>query len=377
MSAVTAQAAVTPLTPRAERVLLRQILKNVSRSFYLSLIVLPRGVRQQVSLAYLFCRAADTIADTHMLPPAQRLRSLDVLRQQFFRDVPAFGDLDRLCNQLLLHQGGEGEQLLLRQVGGCFRLFTRMSFIDQQLIRELVTMLTRGMEMDLTHFPTEDTGGVRSLPDLAALDLYTYYVAGVVGEFWTKIHAAHLPALQHQELPVLCDLGIRFGKGLQLTNVLKDLGRDLDNGRCYLPQTQLQAFHVTVEELLQPAALAKLRPLLNALTWYTLEHLDCARDYILRLPRRAGRLRLSCMWPLLFALQTLAVICRSEVLLQPQARVKMSRLAVYRTMASSLACLVSSRFFVWYYTRLRKRLTVLLGGYTPLTDEVQRRAKGP
>jgi farnesyl-diphosphate farnesyltransferase len=226
------------------------------------------------------------------------------------------------------------------------------------------------MEMDLTYFPVDAVTGVRALPDLAALDLYTYYVAGVVGEFWTTIHATHLPALQRQELRLLCDLGMRFGKGLQLTNVLKDLGRDVHNGRCYVPQTQLQAFHIAVQELIQPATLVKLHPLLSALIWYTLEHLDCARDYILCLPRRTLRLRLSCMWPLLFALQTLAIIYRSAVLLQPQARVKMSRLAVYRTMACSLACLVSSRFFVWYYTRLRKRLIALLGPYTPLVEPV-------
>jgi farnesyl-diphosphate farnesyltransferase len=371
MSTASLRPAVAPLTPRAERVLLRQLLKKVSRSFYLSLIVLPRCVRTQVSLAYLFCRTADTIADTRILPPTERLQALDVFRRQFLLDAPAFDELGQLGDKLLPHQGGQGERQLLQHVADCFRLLLHLSVPDQRLIRDLVGTLTRGMEMDLTHFSADaaDTvAEVRALPDLAALDLYTYYVAGVVGEFWTKIHAIHLPALQRQKVHLLCDLGIRFGKGLQLTNVLKDLGRDVHNGRCYLPQTQLQAFHINAQELLQPATLAKLHPLLSALIWYTLEHLDRARDYILCLPRRTLRLRLSCMWPLLFALQTLAVISRSEVLLQPQARVKMSRQAVYRTMACSLACLVSPRFFVWYYTRLRKRLIALLDPYTPLVE---------
>jgi farnesyl-diphosphate farnesyltransferase len=345
---------------------LQQILKKVSRSFYLSLIILPRAVREPVSLAYLFCRAADTIADTRILPVAERQQALDLFRQQFLLDTPSFDELEGLCDKLRPYQAEEGERQLLYHVADCFRLFLCLSSADQHLLRELVTTLTQGMAMDLAHFPTETVMGVRALPDLKALDLYTYYVAGVVGEFWTKMHAAHLPAMQTRDVPALCDLGIRFGKGLQMTNVLKDLGRDLHQGRCYVPQSCLYAFHINLQELLQAETLDKLRPLLDALTWYTLAHLDCAHRYILALPRRTLRLRLSCMWPLLFALQTLAVIRCSERVLQPQARIKISRLDVYRIMTCSLGCLLSPRLFAWYYARRRQHLTALLGAPVPL-----------
>jgi hypothetical protein len=66
------------------------------------------------------------------------------------------------------------------------------------------------------------------------------------------------------------------------------------------------------------------------------------------------------MWPLLFALQTLEVVCRSDTLLAPQARVKISRQAVYRTMMASLGCVVSRRLFIMLYTRLRRRVSNLL-----------------
>src|SRR5882672_4967475 len=79
-----------------EKVLLQHILKNVSRSFYLSLRVLPSSVRKQVSLAYLFCRAADTIADTPIFPRSQRLQILQTFRKQFLLDTPSFDDLDQL-----------------------------------------------------------------------------------------------------------------------------------------------------------------------------------------------------------------------------------------------------------------------------------------
>jgi farnesyl-diphosphate farnesyltransferase len=216
------------------------------------------------------------------------------------------------------------------------------------------------MEMDLTQFPTEDGEAPRALPDADALDRYTYYVAGVVGAFWTTIHAAHVPRLQRLNLNHMRTLGIRFGKGLQLTNVLKDLGPDLRLGRCYLPKTYLQAYQLDVLDLRQPGAQERMQPILHRLVRDTLEHLDQAREYMGLLPRRPVRLRLSCMWPLLFALQTLEVICTSTTLLEPDANVKISRQAVYRTMLNSLWCLLSRRGFERYYDRLRRRVLCLL-----------------
>jgi farnesyl-diphosphate farnesyltransferase len=351
------------LTLRLERVLLRRILKKVSRSFYLSLIILPKAVRQQVSLAYLFCRIADTIADTRILPQHSRLQALGTFREQFLSAAASFTHLERLQAMLLPYQVGEGEWQLFHHLTDCFRAFTRLSNTDQQLVRELVLTLTQGMEMDLRCFPGETAATAHALPDLCSLDLYTYYVAGVVGEFWTKMHVLHLAAWRHCAPQALQPLSIRFGQGLQMTNILKDLGKDLHNGRCYLPQEQLEQLQVQATELCQPAALGYIRPLLIKLVWYTLDHLDRACDYILRLPQRPWRARLSCMWPLLFAIQTLTVICRSEELLQPDARVKISRLSVYRTIFLSLCFLMSPCVFVKYYQHLRRRLTTTLHFY--------------
>lgn len=170
------------LNAQTRRLLLRQILKRVSRSFYLSLIVLPRAARDQVSLAYLFCRAADTIADTQMLPCAERLQSLETFRQQF-QDGSDRRELLQLRNHFVPHQGSEGERQLMHHLPECFQLYAELPETDQHLIRELATTLTQGMEMDLTQFPTEDGEAPRALPDADALDRYTYYVAGVVGAF--------------------------------------------------------------------------------------------------------------------------------------------------------------------------------------------------
>ncbi len=343
-----------------QSVTLRHILKCVSRSFYLSLVVLPQPVREQIGLAYLFCRAADTIADTSILPPSERQRALDVFRHQFQLPSPKVEDLERLKQQLLLHQATTGEGALLRSLTACFDVYGTFSSSDQELIHSLVLTLTKGMEMDLAHFPNATPQAIQALPTSEDLDRYTYYVAGVVGAFWTRMHAAHLPILQRCDTEALCQRGIRFGQGLQMTNILKDIAHDAQIGRCYLPQSELDALQVDVGEVQHPETLERIRPLLERLVVLTLDHLDQARDYICELPAGMIRLRLSCMWPLLFAVQTLVAICRAPELLSPDVRVKIPRREVYCTMVQSLWYLVSRRAFAARYAKLRQRVVYVL-----------------
>src|SRR5712671_1027856 len=63
--------------------ILTSLLRDVSRSFYLTLRVLPSAIRPQIGLAYLLARASDTIADTQFVPVSMRLKALDALRERF------------------------------------------------------------------------------------------------------------------------------------------------------------------------------------------------------------------------------------------------------------------------------------------------------
>ncbi len=339
---------------QASSQLLSDMLPRVSRSFYLSLRVLPASVRPSLGLAYLFCRAADTIADTALLPPSQRLEQLERYRLAF-----AQGDLSRLPalqRQLGEHQHGAAERELLLSLGACFELLSGLGADDQDRIRELVLTLTHGMRMDLTVFPAEDEGAagrVAALRSRRELDQYTYYVAGCVGEFWTKTAVAHRPALR--ELAAVAECGVRFGKGLQLTNILRDLAHDLRLGRCYLPHEDLDRLGVKPEDLFEPATLSRIRPLLNELLDLTLAHYQAGWRYTLAIPRREWRLRLACAWPLLFGVSTLTRLRGSCRLLDPEVRLKITRSQVYAIVLRSLLGVWSNRALLHQYARLRDR----------------------
>src|SRR4029453_14992956 len=110
---------------------------------------------------------------------------------------------------------------------------------DQAGVRAVLTTLTEGMLFDLARFPGEDARGLAALDSLAELDRYTYLVAGWVGEFWTGMHVAHRPRLAAWAPAAMRARGVRFGKALQMTNVLRDVPADLAHGRGYLPAAEL------------------------------------------------------------------------------------------------------------------------------------------
>src|ERR1035437_10292709 len=97
------------------RELLGNLLKNVSRSFYLTLHVLPATLRTPVGLAYLLARAADTIADTQIIPSQQRLDLLLTFRAQVHGPLQV-QEVRRLEGLLSAHQQNPHERVLLQSL---------------------------------------------------------------------------------------------------------------------------------------------------------------------------------------------------------------------------------------------------------------------
>lgn len=322
--------------------LLGPLLKGVSRSFYLTMSILPPGMRDPIGLAYLLARAADTIADTSLITPARRLALLLGLREEVLGApaAPAGGTREVLLRQLsaevATQQTQSDEATLLESLGPALDILARLSSPDRQAVREIVTTLTTGMEFDLRTFPDEQSGEIVALRELEELDRYTYLVAGCVGEFWTTMTYAHLPGTVRELPEVMLARGVRFGKALQMTNVLRDCGKDLRIGRCYLPLELLTPLGLTPQDLLVPGASPRARSLLNALLRVTLDHYREAIAYTLAIPRGAIRLRLACLWPIFIGLETLVLLTRNPSWLDPLHVSKIRRNDVYRILAYSL-----------------------------------------
>jgi farnesyl-diphosphate farnesyltransferase len=165
-----------------------------------------------------------------------------------------------------------------------------------------------------------------------------------VGEFWTKICRAHLfPHARLDEKQFIAD-GIRFGKGLQLVNILRDLPADLKKGRCYLPLGKLEPAHLLPETLLSPANEAKFLPLYHRYLDGAEAHLEAGWHYTNTLPFSQLRVRLACAWPILIGARTIEKL-RATNVFELQQRVKVSRGEVRGIMLRS--ALASPLPFAW------------------------------
>jgi farnesyl-diphosphate farnesyltransferase len=322
--------------------LLGPLLKGVSRSFYLTLRVLPVGMRDPIGLAYLLARAADTIADTSLISPEQRLALLLSLRGQVNGDPDDGALFQRMAAEVAGQQDQSDEKVLLESLGPALGVLAQLSESDRQAVREIVSTLTEGMEFDLRTFPDERSGEIAALREYKELDRYTYLVAGCVGEFWTTMTYAHMPGTLKEQPGTMARRGVHFGKALQMTNVLRDCGKDLRIGRCYLPQTMLDQYGLSARELLRPANSVRARPLMIELVRKALEHFREALDYTLAIPALSVRLRLACLWPILIGLETLLLLVDNDAWLDPAKVSKVRRNQVYQIVASSLLLVVSN-----------------------------------
>ncbi len=319
--------------PMREEAILTSLLKEVSRSFYLTMRVLPSSVRPQIGLAYLLARMTDTIADTGIVPLDQRLQALEKLRGRILgltSERLDFGELAR-------HQGAPAERVLLERGEEALAILGTLAEFDRQRIREVLATITSGQELDLKRFSGASTERIVALEKDQELDDYTYRVAGCVGEFWTKMCRAHVFADARLEDKFLLENGVRFGKGLQLVNILRDLPVDLRNGRCYVPAGSLAGAGLSATDLLEPKNEPKFRPVYARYLNEAEQHLSAGWAYTNALPRRCVRVRLACAWPILIGMKTLGRL-RTGNVLDPEQRIKVSRAEVKKVMLQSVIC---------------------------------------
>ena len=298
---------------------LDSILEGTSRSFYLSLKELPREIRKQVSLLYMLARTSDTIADSEGGEPEdllQALESYNEFTQGNSEETPELGELSEF-------QSNISEGLLLKNVGKVVSNISQFSESDQESIRNCLGIIIGGQILDLKRF-SSGVNGIPSIEENDELDDYAYRVAGSVGEFWTQMSLDHLFKIKEENEAEIFENGVRFGKALQMINILRDIPADLELGRCYIPRRSLDEHGMSPSDLLDSSKMESFRPLYNEYLDLTDQHLDSAVQYIEMLPHSQFRLRGSCMLPVIIGKKTVSLL-RGRNVLDPEKKVKISR----------------------------------------------------
>jgi len=199
-------------------------------------------------------------------------------------------------------QQNESEQQLLESLPSCLEWLEQMEQADRNDIRAVLEKITQGQMLDLQRFDNPEE--IRALGTATDLDEYTYLVAGCVGEFWTRLcfrHVRNFASLSEDEMLAL---GKRYGMALQLINVLRDAGSDLRGGRCYFPEYELSAAHLTASQILsEPDRFQSIYR-----TWLEKAKtgLECGMQYSRAIQNQ--RMRAATVLPALIGARTLALL---------------------------------------------------------------------
>lgn len=298
------------------------VLSGVSRTFALTIPQLPSPLRRAVTNAYLLCRIADTIEDDPGVAPAEKEAFhqwlIDMLNGR--DDAAAFA---RRLGEQLSDESSPQERELVRRTEWVISATRRLEATTQAILSRRVAIMCRGMPA-FQRRPRRD-----GLPNLAALDQYCYYVAGVVGQMLTELFCDYSPRIAESRSQLL-HLSASFGQGLQMTNILKDIWEDRARGACWLPRDVFAAHGYDLAQLEPGGDLDAFAAGLNELLGVAHGHLRNALSYTLLIPAREPGIRRFCLWSLVLAVMTLQKI-RNNPGFDAGRQVKVSRRTVRST----------------------------------------------
>ena len=317
------------------------ILPGVSRTFALTIPVLPGHLAEVVTNAYLLCRIADTIEDDPGLDERQKR----VFHRRFLAAVKGKEDAGEFAAALaprLSPQVLRDERDLVCNAAKVVRMTHGFTGKEQEALTRCLTVMCSGMSK------FQRNRSLRGLRDLTELGAYCYVVAGVVGEMLTDLFCIHCPELVKKRVE-LRRLAVSFGQGLQMTNILKDIWDDRRGGRCWLPRSMFAHRRTQFERLEEYHRTRAFTAGMNSLIAVTHRHLQNALEYTCHIPAREVGIRRFCLWALGLAVMTLRKLYRNPQFTSGD-QVKISRLTVRATLLATNLMLSSNRSLRWLFS---------------------------
>jgi farnesyl-diphosphate farnesyltransferase len=299
----------------------RAILESVSRTFALTIPLLPANLEKVVGNTYLLCRIVDTIEDAVCIDP----KTKQVLSTLFVKTVLDSSYSEEFVKEsliALLHHPNHDEKDLIKNIPRILRVLQSCDEKQRHAVAQCVQIMSEGMSY--FHVRQNQVG----LEDLKEFEKYCYVVAGVVGEMLTTVFALHSAAFA-KAISGKESLAIAFGQALQMTNILKDSPEDRLRGVSWKPKG------IDQTELLVIAH----------------QKLEDSLRYIYCIPKSEPGIRQFCFLAFGLAVLTLKQIARRHQF-QESAEVKLTRAQVSRFYIFTKIA-VHSNFLMGLFFRLR------------------------
>jgi len=299
----------------------RTILESVSRTFALTIPLLPANLEKVVGNTYLLCRIVDTIEDAVCIDP----KTKQVLSTLFVKTVLDSSYSEKFVKEsliALLNHPNHDEKDLIKNIPRVLRVLQSCDEKQRHAVAQCVQIMSEGMSY--FHVRQSQAG----LEDLKEFEKYCYVVAGVVGEMLTTVFALHSAAFA-KAISGKESLAIAFGQALQMTNILKDSPEDRLRGVSWKPKG------IDQTELLVIAH----------------QKLEDSLRYIYCIPKSEPGIRQFCFLAFGLAVLTLKQIAKRHQF-QESAEVKLTRAQVSRFYIFTKIA-VHSNFLMGLFFRLQ------------------------
>ncbi|MDX1667763.1 MAG: phytoene/squalene synthase family protein [Saprospiraceae bacterium] len=323
------------------------MLQGVSRTFALTIPLLPERLEFAVSNAYLLCRIVDTIEDEPRLGFEHKKQYCE----QFVQVVSGKGEAEIFSGSLLPRLSGSTkpeEKELVEQTPRVIEITKTLNETQRRAMQRCVRIMSEGM----IHF--QQNRSPDGLEDLAELDRYCYVVAGVVGEMLTDLFCNH-SAKTAENYDEMMKLATSFGQGLQMTNILKDIHEDLERGVCWLPRSIFADSGYDLSRLKEGKKGEAFERGLIKLVGIAHGHLQNAFRYTMLIDRREKGMRRFCLLALGLAVLTLKNI-NDNPSFSRGAEVKISRRSVKMVYGGLKVAASRDRLLRMMFNRIRSGL---------------------
>jgi farnesyl-diphosphate farnesyltransferase len=316
-----------------------EMLRKVSRTFALSIEQLPQILRDSITASYLLLRVSDCLEDHGTMPPERKAELLRLWAKVLSETVSP----ETLINNIADLEDDDPEVYVAQHADQVIELVHKLPPDIQHAIIKHVNRTSMGMAWWQEHGPYVENE--------AALDDYMHQVAGRVGYLLTDIFAWYSPIIRERKNQLM-PLARQYGLALQTVNVIRGMRKDYERGWVFVPRTFYEGVGLTRDSLFAPENMDKAMQVVDMLANKAENHLWHGMSFITAFPRHQHRIRLACMWPLFFAVRTLAISRNNANVLLDEA--KMGRWQVKKIMRDTRFFGWSNHWLVRYYKYLAR-----------------------
>ena len=272
----------------------KDLLRITSRTFALGIERLPHILCDATTIAYLLLRVSDYLEDNEEMEASEKVTLLNlwinILREEEI--------IETLTSKLTNADTNNPDAIVAQHSKEILLHLHSLPYEVQEIIIQHVINSTQGMARWTKQGP--DVNDEKDLYD------YMFEVAGRVGYLITQLFAWYSITIRRKEKEIM-PLAREFGLALQTVNVIRGIREDYDRGWVYIPKKFILDMGLTKEQLFDPEHREQALKVLDMMTDKAERHLRQALQYIKSLPWWQHGIRLGCIFPLMFAIRTLAV----------------------------------------------------------------------